>query len=189
LKFNVPKTWRYEEKLGFEYDASFSDNKCLGFRGGICYPYHPFDEDQKEKFQILELPTSFMDWTVLSSGIGLENSLKRIYELMQIIENNNGCLVVNFHNTYINKKTFPTISKLYLNLLNELKRRRYWVAKAKECYEWWIKRENVNIQILLEDGKIMMKSSSGEFPIIIESPKGGSKLLNLDESDLTITTF
>jgi hypothetical protein len=189
LKFNVPKTWRYEEKLGFEYDASFSYNECLGFRGRVCYPYHPFDEAQKEKFRILELPTSFMDWTVLSHGFGFENSLKRIYELMEVIENNNGCLVVNFHNTYINKKTFPTISKLYLKLLNEIKRRGYWVAKAKECHEWWIRRENVKIQIILEGGKLKMKSSLREFPILIESPKGRSKFLNLNESDLTINTF
>lgn len=138
LKFSVPLSWEIAEKSGLEYDATFYYNKLFGFRAGICYPYRPFGEETR--YSLLELPTSFMDFTALYRKMDVETMWHTMRKLMERVERFNGSLVVNFHNTYLNKDTFPDIHSFYSEFLDELRKRRYWVATAEECVQWWRKR-------------------------------------------------
>jgi len=160
LKFKAPYTWAYQGELGLQYDATFGYNRYFGFRGGVCLPYHPFNEDGR--LPIIELPTGFMDWTALhrrrdASAFGqyLETVRRRVEEF-------NGLLVVNFHNTYLNAKTFPSILSEYEALLQKIKGEKYWVATAAECAAWWRKRASAKINPrLTEGGEILVDASSG----------------------------
>jgi len=160
LKFKAPYTWEYQAELGLEYDATFGYNRYFGFRGGVCFPYHPFNESGR--LPIIELPTGFMDWTALhrkrdASAFGsyLETARRRVEEF-------NGLLVVNFHNTYLNGKTFPSILSEYEALLEKVTEEKYWVATAAECAAWWRKRASARLNPrLTESGEILVDGSSG----------------------------
>ncbi|MGI0090848.1 MAG: hypothetical protein ACREBS_03980 [Nitrososphaerales archaeon] len=138
LRFLAPSTWKVEMGEGIQYDATFAYNEYFGFRSEVCFPYHPFATG--ERLAITELPTSFMDWTLLHRkvrGHSAESTLQRVKES---IEKYNGVLTVNFHNTYINQNTFPDIFALYKSLLKQVASENYWVATASECVKWWNER-------------------------------------------------
>ena len=64
LRFRVPQTWRYWERLGFAYDSSMGYADHEGFRCGTCHPFQPFDIEQDRELQVLELPLIAMDVTL-----------------------------------------------------------------------------------------------------------------------------
>ncbi len=128
LKFNPPKTWELEAAAGLVYDATFYYNEFFGFRGGTCFPYHPFSNGKR--IPILELPTGYMDWTSLHKGLS-GNRQEEMFELSRkTVEERHGLFVANFHNTYMNKETFPHLYRIFGSLLDAASKNRYWVGTA-----------------------------------------------------------
>jgi len=179
LKFTTPETWEILENAGLRYDTTFSYNRKFGFRAGICYPYHPFNK-QNKKFNILEIPMSFMD----SIGYQYKNYTKDQYlnvinKLANTVEKYNGCLIVNFHNAFINKRLFPEIYETFLETLEYVSEKDYWIITARECADWWLKRENAKLDIYFENGEIIGKSSI-KMPIEIQYPGNKIKRVEID---------
>jgi len=150
LKFNVPKTWALESEAGMEYDATFCYNRFFGFRAETCLPFHPIAE---ARMSITELPTSFMDWTALYRKKRGEDAQNILEEIKTKVKKYNGVLAVNFHNTYINKETFPDIYNLHEELAKEARSNGWWTATSRECVEWWSHRAGVELKPRMSDSK------------------------------------
>jgi peptidoglycan/xylan/chitin deacetylase (PgdA/CDA1 family) len=163
LRFRVPETWRIESENGFEYDCTFSHNEYFGFQSGVCYPYHPIDG---QRLPILELPTSFMDWTALKRRERGEALLDRLQSTMNRVEEHNGVFVSNFHNTYLNEESFPDVMGGYSWLLAEASKRGYWVATAQQCVEWWTHRTSEKPCPRLSSDKTVLTKSN--IPVEVE---------------------
>jgi peptidoglycan/xylan/chitin deacetylase (PgdA/CDA1 family) len=165
LKFAVPDSWNLESEAGLLYDATFAYNEFFGFRGEVCYPYHPFVNG--ERLGIIELPTSFMDWTALRRKLRGGEFGKKIKQLKEQVEREMGLLVVNFHNTYLNPDTFPDVYSSFLSLLEEIHEKNYWVATAAECVAWWKARAAAQPKLFWDEAteKVVL---DGEFPLLIE---------------------
>lgn len=164
LKFEVPRTWEIQASEGLQYDATFYFNRFFGFRAGICFPYHPISDS---RLPILELPTSYMDWTSLHRGQGSKEQLETLERTSKKVEEFHGVLVVNFHNTYLNETTFPTVYRSYTWLLDEVKARGYWVATAEACARWWNFRASARIDpMMLESGEVRCSPSGVD--VIVE---------------------
>jgi peptidoglycan/xylan/chitin deacetylase (PgdA/CDA1 family) len=138
LKFEVSETWKIAGQEDLLYDSTYSRNRAFGFRPQLCYPYHPFSEGRR--LNLVELPAAFMDFTALSRGLRGEKAFEFLERITSTVEMYHGVLVVNFHNTYLNRKTFPDVFSLYTKLLKLIKDGGYWVATAEECTEWWNRR-------------------------------------------------
>jgi peptidoglycan/xylan/chitin deacetylase (PgdA/CDA1 family) len=160
LNFTVPSTWLHQETL-LDYDLSFYSNEKFGYRAGLCFPYRPLNTTS-----ILEIPTSFMDWTVLNSKMDWKKLQRELNYIIESVEHYNGCLVVNFHNEYFNKIIYPHIYKSFIRILEHIQE-KYWVATAKECADWWKIRESAQIDVQFKEGNISGKSSV-EIPLVIE---------------------
>lgn len=149
LKFQPPHTWEIECQFGLEYDATFGYNRFFGFRAGTCFPFHPFTSTAR--LPILELPTGFMDWTALHRS----NDPSKFGEFLQLakerVEAFGGLLVVNFHNTYLNEETFPSVIGEYRSLLGDIRDKGYWVTTAAECARWWARRSMEKIEPYMND--------------------------------------
>lgn len=174
LKFSVPQTWRYQEQL-LDYDLSFYRNEEFGFRAGLCFPYRPLNTTS-----IIEIPTAFMDWTALHKKMTYAQIKKELLTILKEIEKYNGCLVLNFHNEYFNKRVFPHIYKTFIDILEYTQKNDYWIATARECVAWWKNRESVKIDIRLENNTIN-GTSSDEVPLVIEY-NGKRKYLNVKDN-------
>ena len=153
LNFLNPHTWRYLDKLDFEYDTSFYYNDKIGFRCGICHPYHPFDILTDEKFNLIEIPTCFMDFSAICNEF-TENDIESVMdELENAVCLNNGCFVVNFHNEYFGNKRYAHIDNIFKSILQKGSGGAYWIATAEECARWWKKREFTDVYSIDVNGK------------------------------------
>lgn len=183
LNFLNPHTWRYLDGLHLEYDISFYYNDKIGFRNGICHPYHPFDVITGDKFNLIEIPACFMDFAAIHRGLSEKEIELIISELERAIFFNNGCLVVNFHNEYFGKNRFSFIDKSFYMLLQKASKGLFWTATAKECAEWWRKRESANVFLKEESGQnIVIVDKDISIRIYYPNGKqkncvGGSKIL------------
>ena len=161
LKFEPPKTWELEHAAGLAYDATFFYNRFFGFRAGTCLPYHPFAGGSR--LPILELPTSYMDWTALHKELGSKEQLEIFERTRATVEGHHGVLVANFHNTYMNEETFPTMYRIFASLLETAEARGYWVATGAECARWWRERASARVDPRLDEaggGAILCSPSS-----------------------------
>jgi hypothetical protein len=179
LKFQAPETWVLESEFGLEYDATFGYNRFFGFRAGSCFPFHPFSATAR--IPLLELPTGFMDWTALHRG----DDSSKFGEFLQLakkrVEEFGGALVVNFHNTYLNKETFPFVMEEYESLLRDVREKGYWVATAAECATWWGRRSLEQIEPrMLDDGAIIV--SARDASVHTFDAKDMSRLVYLKEA-------
>jgi hypothetical protein len=153
------------------YDATFSHTEFFGFRGGICFPYHPFGE---RRFAVTELPTGFMDWTALKRKIRGGKMRNVLQEIVSKTVVYHGVVVVNFHNTYLNKDTFPDVLEAYEWLLKEASKNGYWIATAQQCVEWWNHRASCKPRVQLEEGKVIRAKT--QVPLVVEGEAQGFKV-------------
>lgn len=165
--FSNPKTLQIINNSDLKYDVSIASNEKFGFKSGICYPYHPFDKENKSKFKFLEIPSPYMDWAGLHRNFNADQHIEIMSELNKTVELYHGCLALSFHNSYINKRLFPEIYETFIKTLDYVQEKKYWVSTASECAQWWQKREEVEMEIYFENGKITGNSSS-KMPIRIE---------------------
>ena len=164
LKFKVPDSWLMQSSLGLLYDATFSYTDFFGFRGGVCFPYHPFAE---RRLPVTELPTGFMDWTALKRKVRGRRLKNLLRDVMNKTVTHHGAIVVNFHNTYLNKDTFPDVLEAYEWLLREASKNGYWMATAQQCVEWWNFRASCKPQVQLEGGKVIKAKT--QIPLVVAS--------------------
>lgn len=163
LKFKAPETWLIEGRAGLLYDATLAYNRFFGSRSSICFPFHPFGE---KRLPIVELPTTFMDWTALNRGLRGERFGAMLDKTRKMVEQFHGVLVVNFHNTYLNSDTFPDVLAEYESLIQKVSSNAYWIATAKTCVEWWNLRATSKPSPVLErPGVVMCRDSA--VPLIV----------------------
>jgi hypothetical protein len=174
LKFSPPSTWELESTAGLEYDATFYYNEYFGFRSGVCFPFRPFSKDSR--LPILELPTGYMDWTSLHKVQDARAQLDTLERTRKAIERYHGVFVANFHNTYLNKDTFPNIYATFNSLLQSAKNEKYWVATAKQCSDWWRLRANEQIDPRWESGDVVCSPSS--LDIVIEKEGSDTRMIS-----------
>jgi len=186
LSFLTPLTWKYQEEAGFAYDLTFSHNDKFGFRSHVCFPYHPIDIIENKKLSLFEIATAFMDWTAFHRKMNYDESLEIITKLEGVVEEFNGCLVMNFHNTYQNRETFPAMEKLYSDILDDVKRRNYWVTMADECCSWWQMREGARAEIVTKNGLIKGKTSMYPLPVVIEKTEGDKMYAEIREAKFKV---
>lgn len=98
LAFFPPATWRQLLDLGFRVDSTLGYSHHLGFRGGTCRGFRPFDVERLEVLPIWELPMTVMDVNLFSENAGDALRVARVREIANRVRAHGGCLVVNWHN-------------------------------------------------------------------------------------------
>ncbi len=144
LRFNTPLTWNLLEQAGFKYDTTFGYADRVGFRNGMCYPFQPYDNNQKRFLDILEIPLIAMDCSFFEIYMRLDpkRALVLIDELLDSIEAVGGVFSLLWHNSYLQK---PYLG-FYELVLKQLAKRDCWFATGAELTDWW-KTNKYNEQI------------------------------------------
>lgn len=172
LKFDPPGSWEREVAAGLKYDATFYFNRIFGFRAGICFPYHPFSS---KRLQLLELPTGYMDWTSLHAKQSERELLDTMARTRDLVEARHGVFVANFHNTYLNARTFPGVYASFRSLLATAREKKYWVATARECAEWWEARSSSLLNPRFDSGEVLCEDSG--FGVVVERENSQARVV------------
>ena len=135
LRFKTPNTWELLSKAGFKYDSTFGYADCVGFRNGMCHPFKPFNLNTGQHIDILEIPLTIMDATLLRDYMQLD--FKKAWEftkgLIDTVEQLNGVITILWHNTYMQEGNL----ELYEKILKYCSEKDAWLTSGKEIYEIW----------------------------------------------------
>jgi len=119
LRFNIPQTFSYLEKIGIKYDSSLGFTDRVGFRSGCCYPYKLFDFIQKKSLNLQEHPLIAMDGAIIE--MDREKAKKEILAIMKEVQRYNGNMVLLWHNSSFEVNNWEKFYGLYEEILKEIK--------------------------------------------------------------------
>jgi peptidoglycan/xylan/chitin deacetylase (PgdA/CDA1 family) len=140
LKFKVPDTWKNLESAGFEYDSTLYYADCVGFRNGMCHPFHPYDLNTAESIDILELPMAVMD-TSLFEYMRLDEvqAWEMTRSLLDKTRKLGGAVSVLWHNSSM----FGERLKFYEKLLKYCNENEAWLTSAEQLNDHWKERYQI----------------------------------------------
>ena len=122
-------TWKIHKKLGFKYDSSWGLTKGIGLKDGKRMSFLPFEDD------FVEIPLMVMDTPFME----LENRWQEFENLVNLLDEKDGILVLNWHQRVFNEKEFPGYKTAYIRIIEECKKRGARFSNLSEFYEELIK--------------------------------------------------
>ena len=131
LNLEVPRTWKLQDEIGFEYDASFRIGDCIENANKLYFPFHPLNS------AFLEIPLAIMDTALFSGDKNIEEIWNIVKKIVEAVEKQNGVLVVLWHQRVFNEKEFPNQSNIYEELIKLCKEKNAWITNAGEIKQWW----------------------------------------------------
>lgn len=105
------QTWQYQNDAGFIYDSSFGSNFEIGFKENKITPFKPLNN------QFLVLPQVIMDTCFMNDP----NRWEKLELIIHQCKNNDGVLVVNFHNHVFNDLEYPGYTEAYIRIIEKCK--------------------------------------------------------------------
>lgn len=136
LRFRVPETWELLAKAGFRYDTTLGYSDAVGFRGGMCHPFRPYDLNSEKPIDILEIPLCIMDTALFDLEKRTGSMWKTIENLMKVAEKYGGVLTLLWHNDTFSSPFKGSLCRLYIKALAHAKEKGAWITSADEIWRW-----------------------------------------------------
>ncbi len=102
-------TWKIQEELGFKYDSTWGFNNNIGIKEGKIKPFYP----NQTKFTVF--PLTVMD--VCFMRMKEKERWNKFHQLLDIIEENDAIMVINFHHRVYNEKEYPGYKAAYIKII------------------------------------------------------------------------
>ena len=148
FRFKIPRTWKLLSKAGFQYDSSFGYYDMIGFRNGMCHPFHPYNVSEDKKIDILEIPACIVDIVMFSyMKINAHEAWKYIKNLIDTVEKLGGVLSIIWHNwTFCYPVSYAGLlgkewTKLYEKILEYGFKKNAWLTNGKAISDVFLKME------------------------------------------------
>lgn len=121
------------QKCGFLYDTTigYKPDDGIGFKRGTSYPFHIMLPDMTIS-PLLEIPLIIMD-----SALGSTWTAEHCFQLIKQVEKYRGVLTILWHTNIFNKREYPGMQDLYVQIVNEARERGAWIARAADVYNWF----------------------------------------------------
>jgi len=142
--YQPEQTLLMHEQVGFQYDASLTHNRYLGWRRSSTWPFFPWHRKLRRAIRTLQLPTSWMDDHLFGQkqyNPGERHGL--LDELRDTVTQQGGLLLVDVHDYVYDDTLFPGWAATYRALWEDLAARgRVWFATPAAIARHWITRAN-----------------------------------------------
>jgi len=143
LFFEYQQFFRNLENAGLKYDTSLGYREHTGYRAGISYPFFPFNNDDNRPFNVLEIPFTVMDVTLISPlmmNLSVSAGRLHIRKLINEAFKNNGHVSILWHNNTFDFIDNRFWGKLYWQIIDFCQKNEGWVCSTDDMYNWWLKR-------------------------------------------------
>ena len=137
LRFHVEQTFAIYEELGIGCDVTLGFANHEGFRAGICLPFHPYNIEKDKPYDVIEIPLTIMDCTLGAAGhrgLGIEESWQSVESLLAAVKGHGGCIVLLWHNSYMDKFEYPGYAGIYARILKYIAENNGMGMPAKTIY-------------------------------------------------------
>lgn len=165
-RFEAPYTWRLHNKL-FVYDSSVGYINMSGFRASICFPFVAYDALEDKELDLIEAPFTTTDGTLFGPmKLSKEEAWQDTKKLIDKVRENNGLIVLDWHQRVIYEKDYPGRWWVYTKAVEYIKKLGAYVAPLCEIIEWWKARGNLAVKFSKKDksyeinSKKLIKSAS-----------------------------
>ena len=101
LRIKLPDTLRIWEANGLKIDSSLGFNQHIGFRCGICFPFHPFDYEKRTTLQLIERPLICMEVALRRQTENPDEFEQKLIDLAKVVAHYHGDFVLLWHNNNI----------------------------------------------------------------------------------------
>lgn len=136
LQFDYAKTWQVMEEAGFAYDTTVGTRDVLGFRIGLCTPFHP-PTPNWTPMRLLELPLVLMDTTLWGyMKLSERDGLEKVRGLLAAVAGVGGLFTMLWHQESVRMKG----GRIFADVLGELVKGGAYVGSGAEIADWWAKR-------------------------------------------------
>jgi peptidoglycan/xylan/chitin deacetylase (PgdA/CDA1 family) len=136
LHFDYGRTWEIAQSLGFIYDSTVGNRDRLGFRVGLCTPFHPPDSGWKQ-MKVVELPLVLMDTTLWGYlGRSEKEGEMDFLSLLDQVKRVSGLMTLLWHQESVRMKG----GRIYPRLLAALAGRDCYAATGEGIAHWWVER-------------------------------------------------
>ena len=138
LNYDSKCTPNIHNDCGFKYDTTigFKPATGIGFRRGTSFPFRVMLPDETVS-PLLEIPLIIMDVALDSTATPSE-----CLALVDQVEKYHGILTILWHSNSLNQREFPLLFNTYQQIMNEVKARGAWIARASDVYDWMNPAEN-----------------------------------------------
>jgi peptidoglycan/xylan/chitin deacetylase (PgdA/CDA1 family) len=143
LKFDFEKTWKILEDCHLSYDSSIGTRDKLGFRIGLCTPFHPPDSSWN-MMRITEVPLVLMDTTLW--GYMKRNEDEGMNDFMRLkdaVHSVNGLFTILWHTESLRMKG----GRIYPKILENLKRDNSYINNVSTILNFWERRNMAKLKI------------------------------------------
>jgi len=138
LKFEIPDTWTLLYKAGFKYDTTLGYADSVGFRNGMCHPFKPFDLNSSKQIDIIEIPLTIMDGTLLQyMQLNVEESWQICKRLIDSARDLSGVVTILWHNSFFDEIYRKGWGKLYEKILKYSYENNGWLTSGEEIWKWY----------------------------------------------------
>ncbi len=155
LQFDFQKSWGVLEGAGFRYDTSVGNRDKVGFRAGLCSPFHP-PSASWEPMKVLELPLVLMDTTLWGYlKLDEQEGLRKAEEVLSTVSSLGGLFTLLWHQESVRMKG----GRQFFPLLDRILKAGCYIAPAGEVARWW-------------EGRCAPLVRDGDAYRITDAPKG-----------------
>ncbi len=174
LRFRAPETWAYQQAAGFQYDATLGLRDRLGFRAGLAAPFAPYDWQNEEPFDLLELPLSVMDGVLFwRHRLSPEQALETTRQQIEAVKSNYGHWVGLWHHNARDLRRRPGWWSVYCDLASTIANDdACFIATMAEVHDWWRARQRLTVNKITVEGERMI--------VMADSPGGLNSNLAID---------
>jgi hypothetical protein len=122
---------------GLKYDSSLGFPESIGFRNSYCLPFYLYDIKNNLSTDIIEIPLIIMDVSFDKKymAVSQEEALIKIYDMVKVTEQFNGCLTVLWHNTYFSEYKYTGWKNIYCKMLEHLANEDALITSGENIYD------------------------------------------------------
>jgi len=133
LRFDYSASWGIIDGQGFDYDSTVGNRDRLGFRIGLCTPFHPPTEDWRP-MRLLEIPLVLMDTTLWGYLKRTEDEgVRDFVSLKDKVASVEGLYTILWHQESLRMKG----GRVYASLLDRLLSDGCFVGSGETIASWW----------------------------------------------------
>lgn len=132
LKFKLPSAYRDIQQSGVRLDSSVGFADVIGFRNSYGLPFHPYDIENKRRFDFLEVPLNIMDQTFYGyEKLPAGDIAKKVISYFE--KNNSNCVIsILWHNNFFSNYKFHGYLDAYKDILGYFYENKYECITQKE---------------------------------------------------------
>ena len=118
------ETWCIQNKIGFKFDSSFGFTDNIGFKDNKFTPFAPLNND------FIEFPQIIMD----TPFVNCNNRWKILDEIIENTIENDGLLVINWHNNSFNEREYKNLKTFYIKIIEKCMQKNAVFYKLSDYY-------------------------------------------------------